>query len=100
MDFLTSKILASDPEEILYALSLFGVERQRAAHPVFRGLLSHPAPEVRQKALEVLSAAGDRSVLPSIEALLKDPDRNVRTEASLYLVAQEPVTPHFLLQTH
>jgi AAA family ATP:ADP antiporter len=97
MDFLTSKILASDPEEILYALSLFGVERQRAAHPVIRGLLSHPAPEVRQKALAVLSAAGDKSVLPSIEALLKDPDRNVRTEAMLYLVYHAHIDPLALL---
>jgi AAA family ATP:ADP antiporter len=97
MDFLTSKILASDPEEILYALSLFGVERQRAAHPVIRGLLRHPAAEVRQKALAVLSAAGDKSVLPSIEALLKDPDRNVRTEAMLYLVYHAHVDPLSLL---
>ena len=97
MDFLTSKILASDPQEILYALGLFGVERQRAAHPVIRGLLSHPAPEVRQKALAVLSAAGDKSVLPSIEALLKDPDRNVRTEAMLYLVYHAHIDPLALL---
>src|SRR6201993_3980018 len=97
MDFLTSKILASNPEEILYALSFFGVERQRAAHPVIRGLLSHPAPEVRQKALAVLSAAGDKSVLPSIEALLKDPDRNVRTEAMLYLVYHAHIDPLALL---
>src|SRR5262249_60232587 len=43
-DLLADKILASDPEEILYALSLFEVERQRAAHPVIRSLLNHPAP--------------------------------------------------------
>ncbi|HXT26723.1 MAG TPA: Npt1/Npt2 family nucleotide transporter [Candidatus Eisenbacteria bacterium] len=96
-DFLTSKILASDPEEILYALSLFEVEQQRASHPVIRGLLSHPAPEVRQKALAVLSAGGDKSVLPSIEALLKDPDRNVRTEAMLYLVYHAHIDPLALL---
>src|SRR5229473_2338754 len=54
MALLASKILASDPEEILYALSLFEGERQRAAHPVIRGLLIHPAPKVRQKAISVL----------------------------------------------
>ena len=96
-NFLTSKILASDPEEILYALSLFGVERQRAAHPVIRGLLSHPAPEVRQKAVALLSAAGDKSVLASIETLLKDPDHNVRTEAMLYLVYHAHIDPLALL---
>jgi AAA family ATP:ADP antiporter len=92
-DFLTSKILASEPEEILYALSLFEIERQRAAHPVIRGLLSHAAPEVRRKAVSVLSTVGDKSVLPSIEVLLKDPDHNVRTEAMLYLVYHAHVDP-------
>ncbi len=96
-DFLAGKILTSDPEEILYALSLFEVERQRAAHPVIRGLLSHPAPKVRQRAISVLSAAGDKSVLPSIEVLLKDPDQSVRTEAMLYLVHHAHVDPLTLL---
>jgi ATP:ADP antiporter, AAA family len=96
-DFLASKILASDPEEILYALGLFEVERQRAAHPVIRGLLNHPASEVRQKAISVLSAVGDKSVLPSIELLLKDPDHRVRTEAMLYLVHHSHVDPLTLL---
>jgi HEAT repeat protein len=96
-DILANKILASDPEEILYALSLFEVERQRAAHPVIRGLLSHPSPEVRQKAISVLSAVGDKSVLASIELLLKDPDHGVRTEAMLYLVYHTHVDPLTLL---
>ncbi len=96
-DLLSSKILVSDPEEILYALSLFEIERQRAVHPVIRGLLSHPAPAVRQKAISVLSAAGDKSVLPSIEPLLKDPDHNVRTEAMLYLVHHTHIDPLTLL---
>jgi len=96
-DILANKILASDPEEILYALSLFEVERQRAAHPVIRGLLSHPSPEVRQKAISVLSAVGDKSVLASIELLLKDPDHGVRTEAMLYLVYHTHVDPLTLI---
>jgi AAA family ATP:ADP antiporter len=96
-DILANKILASDPEEILYALSLFEVERQRAAHPVIRGLLSHPSPEVRQKAISVLSAVDDKSVLASIELLLKDPDHGVRTEAMLYLVYHTHVDPLTLL---
>jgi AAA family ATP:ADP antiporter len=96
-DLLTSKILVSDPGEILYALSLFEVERQRAVHPVIRGLLSHPAPAVRQKAISLLSAAGDKSVLPSIQPLLQDPDHGVRTEAMLYLVHHAHVDPLTLI---
>lgn len=93
VNLLAKRILTSDPEEILYALSLFEVERRRAAHPVIRGLLNHPSPEVRQKAISILSAVGDKSVLPSIEVLLEDPDSGVRTEAMLYLVYHAHVDP-------
>jgi ATP:ADP antiporter, AAA family len=96
-NLLARKILTSDPGEILYALSLFEVERQRAAHPVVRGLLNHPAPEVREKAISILSAVGDKSVRPEIEALLRDPDHSVRTEAMLYLVYHAHVDPLTLL---
>ncbi len=82
-DVLANAMLASDSGEVLYALSLFEVERQRGVHPVVRGLLNHPAPEVRQKAISTLSAAGDKSVRPAVEVLLEDPDHGVRTEAML-----------------
>jgi AAA family ATP:ADP antiporter len=96
-DYLASKLQTSDLNEILYALSLFEVERQRAAHPVIESLLAHPAPQVRQKAISLLSAAGDKSVRPAIESLLKDPDHNVRTEAMLYLIYHAHVDPLALL---
>ena len=96
-DYLASKLQTSDLHEILYALSLFEVERQRAAHPAIESLLAHPAPQVRQKAISLLSAAGDKSVRPAIESLLKDPDHNVRTEAMLYLIYHAHVDPLALL---
>ncbi len=96
-ELLTRKILTSNPDEILYALSLFEVERQRATHPVVRGLLHHPSPAVRQKAVSILAAAADKSVRPSAEALLKDPDPGVRTEAMLFLVHHAHVDPLSLL---
>ncbi len=97
-ELLASSLTASDPKEILYALSLFEVERQRAAHPVIRSLLSHPSPQVRQKAITILSESGDKSVRPDIEPLLKDPDLNVRTEALLYLTHHAHVDPLELMQ--
>jgi ATP:ADP antiporter, AAA family len=97
-DLLAGNLLASDPKEILYALSLFEVERKRAAHPVVRGLLSHPEPEVRRKAISLLSSVGDKSVLPSIEQLLEDTDYGVRSEALLYLVYHAHVDPLTLLE--
>jgi ATP:ADP antiporter, AAA family len=96
-DYLASKLQTSDLNEILYALSLFEVERQRAAHPVIESLLAHPAPQVRQKAISLLSAVGDKSVGPAIQSLLKDPDHNVRTEAMLYLIYHAHVDPLALL---
>jgi len=92
-ELLANTIRNSDAKEILYALSLFEVERERAPHPVIRGLLYHPSAEVRQKAITILSAVGDQSVRPSMEALLRDPDPGVRTEAMLYLVYHAHVDP-------
>ena len=95
---LASNLSASDPKDILYALSLFEVERQRAAHPVIRGLLKHYAPEVRQKAIAILSAAADKTVLPEVQELLKDPEPSVRTEALLYLTHHAHVDPLMLIE--
>jgi len=97
-DLLASKLSTSDPKEILYALSLFELERQRAAHPVVRSLLYHSSPQVRQKAITILAETGDKSVRPEIESLLKDPDLNVRTEALLYLTHHAHVDPLELMQ--
>jgi HEAT repeat protein len=97
-DLLAAKLSTSDPKEILYALSLFEVERQRAAHPVIRSLLYHSSPEIRQRAITILAETGDKSVRPEIESLLKDPDLNVRTEALLYLTHHAHVDPLELMQ--
>jgi ATP:ADP antiporter, AAA family len=97
-ELLASKLSASDPNDILYALSLFEVERQRASHPVIRSLLSHPAAIVRQKAIGILAASGDKTLRPEIEPLLRDPDLNVRTEALLYLSHHAHVDPLELIQ--
>jgi AAA family ATP:ADP antiporter len=92
-ELLAANLSASDPKEILYALSLFEVEGQRAAYPAIRGLLTHLAPEVRQKAIGILSASSDKSVVPDIKRLLKDPELGVRTAALLYMTHHEPIDP-------
>ena len=97
-DLLTTNLSASDPKDILYALSLFEVEQQRAVHPAIRALLSHSAPEVRRKAISILSASGDQTVRPDMERLLRDPDLNVRTEALLYLTHNAHVDPLELIE--
>ena len=97
-EVLATKILASDPKEILYALSLFEVERKRAVHPVVRGLLSHADKDVRQKALALLDASGDKTVMPQVQQLLKDPDLGVRTEAMLYTAHHAHIDPLTMIE--
>ena len=92
-EVLAASLSASDPKDILYALSLFETERQPVTHPAIRDLLGHPAAEVRKKALSILAAAGDRTVLPQVESLLQDPDLDVRTEALLYLTHHAQIDP-------
>jgi len=97
-ELLASNLSVSDSKEILYALSFFEVERARTPHPVIRNLLEHPSGEVRQRALAILSASGDKSILPTVEGMLKDREISVRTEAMLYLVHHAHVDPLLLLQ--
>jgi len=97
-ELLATRLTASDPKDILYALSLFEVERQRAVHPVVRSLLSHPSAEVRRKAIAIVSESGDKTAQPDIERLVRDPDLNVRTEALLYLAHHAHVDPLELMQ--
>ena len=92
-DLLALNLSASDPKEILYALSLFEVGQQIAAHPAVRALLSHSAPEVRQKAVAILSAAGDKGAVPEVQRLLRDPELSVRTEALLFLSHHAHIDP-------
>jgi len=96
-DLLASKLRASDAKEILYALSLFEIERTRTTHPVIPLLLHHPSPEVRRKAICLLSDSADTSVNSQMRDLLADPDAAVRTEAMLFLVHHAHVDPLVLL---
>ncbi len=85
--------LEGHPADILYALSLFEVARADRVHPAIPGLLSHAAPEVRVRAVAMLAQANVRSVVPQVEALLRDPQLEVRTEALLYLTHTTAVDP-------
>ncbi len=92
-DIFAKSFDTTDTNEILYALGLFEVSNELAAHPAMRGLLQHPAAEVRKKALAIFAAAGDKSIRPEVEKLLLDQDFEVRTEAMLYLAHHAHVDP-------
>ena len=92
-EIFASGLKATDPKDVLYALSLFDAEQRKESHPVIRDLLDHPAPEVKQKAIEMLAKVGDKVVVPRIQELLHDPHLGVRTEALLYLAHFSHVDP-------
>jgi AAA family ATP:ADP antiporter len=92
-DVLAGQLSGSDPTEILYALSLFDLGHHQATHPAVRGLVKNPSAAVRQKAVSILAAAGDGSVINDVEHLLHDEDLAVRTEALLYLTRLAHIDP-------
>src|SRR5215208_7173500 len=92
-EILTTQMGSDDPERILYALELFTAGHSGASHPVVRGLLTHPAAEVRARAVAVLNEGDDLSVRADVERLLYDPDLSVRTEALLYIAYHAHIDP-------
>jgi len=91
-EMLAERLVATDPAEILYVLDLFEAEHG-TPHPAVRDLVEHPAPEIRRRALAILTEAGDLTVRPRVEALLDDPDIGTRTEALLYLAYHAGLDP-------
>jgi ATP:ADP antiporter, AAA family len=104
LDSTTKEVLAQALEkggeqQVLYGLSMFEVGREPAWHPALRGLLDHRSAAVRQRALRLLTDAGQREVLPQVEKMLADESVEVRAEALQYLVAHTGKDPLDLLKT-
>ncbi len=90
---LAEKLTSPHAKDVLYGLSLFEMGQRVQSHAAVRKLLTHPAPEVRQKAIEILDEAGDASVRQQVTALLRDEDLAVRTEALRYLTHHDHTDP-------
>lgn len=97
-ELLTERLHDSEPEEILYALSLLDSERGGATHPAVRGLFTHADPDVRQRAVQLLRERHDGTAVSEVDRLLTDPDLGVRTEALLYLAEHAGIDPLTRLQ--
>ncbi|PYV12996.1 MAG: hypothetical protein DMG21_22165, partial [Acidobacteria bacterium] len=102
LDSTTTEVLArgletAGEQQALYGLSLFEIGRQPAWHPALRRLLENSSPAVRQRALRLLSDAGERGLVSQAEKMLGDPSLEVRTEALHYLVAHTGRDPLALL---
>lgn len=83
IEALRVKLRSLDPAEVRAALTLVETRRLSTWYPAVRDLLTHEDAAVRRRALAILRATGDRSVLPRAAAMLRDPDLGVRTEALL-----------------
>jgi AAA family ATP:ADP antiporter len=92
-ELMADHLQATDPQEIVYALGLLEMGRRQATHPAVRGLLEHPSPSVRQRAIALLGRAGDTTVEARVHELLRDPHLEVRTEALLYLALHTHLDP-------
>jgi AAA family ATP:ADP antiporter len=102
LDATTTQVLAQalqrpEEQQVLYGLNLFDMGREASWHPALRGLLEHPSPVVRQRALRLLGDAGDRKILPQVERMLGDESVEVRTEALNYLVTHTGCDPLSLI---
>jgi ATP/ADP translocase/HEAT repeat protein len=93
IEIVGRRLASPDTADVLYALGVFEAEHARVVHPAMQTLLAHPAPEIRQRALRLLGAAGDVSAVPHAERLISDPHVEVRTEALLYLTQHAQIDP-------
>ena len=92
-NIFAEKLNSPDPNEVIYALSLFEMGQQLRAHTAVRKLLNHPSAHVRNKVISILNTAGDLSVTDRIGDMLHDNDLDVRTEALRYLSRHGEMDP-------
>jgi AAA family ATP:ADP antiporter len=95
---VASRLASEDASEVRTALESLEAQRLDGLAEAVRGLMAHSDPDVRRRALALLSAAGDKTIGATATALLKDPDIAVRTEALLYVTREMGADPLRLLQ--
>ncbi|MBI1874962.1 MAG: hypothetical protein HYS05_13890 [Acidobacteria bacterium] len=88
---LNGELATQSEEEVLAALDTFAARLAGRSHPTLHALLRHSSPRVRQRTLVMLTDARDEAPRHAVEALLRDPDLIVRTEALLYLTHLAPL---------
>ncbi len=93
-----SQKLRGSPTEIIYALSFFETWPADGVQIAVADLLKHESPDVRVRALTLLSQAGVQTVMGDVERLLRDPHLEVRTEALLYLTRHSNVDPLAIIE--
>jgi len=87
------KLNSSDPNEVMYALTLFEMGQQVRVHSAVRNLLNHPSAHIRRKAISILNTAADITVRDQVAGLIRDNDLEVRTEALRYVSQHDDMDP-------
>ncbi len=95
---VAARLGSDDVPEVRTELESLESQRLDGLEEAVRALLVHKDPDVRRRALSLLSAAGDRTIGTQATALLKDPDIAVRTEALLYVTRHLGADPLRLLE--
>ena len=90
---LADKLESADAADVKFALDLLETQELSGLERPVRQLLSHEDPDIRRRALAMLSAARDTSISRTATELLRDPDLGVRTEALLYVTREMRVDP-------
>jgi ATP:ADP antiporter, AAA family len=90
---LAEKLAAANAADVKYALDLLETQPLSGLERPVRKLLSHADPDIRRRALAMLSAARDTSISRTATELLRDSDIGVRTEALLYVTREMRVDP-------
>jgi ATP:ADP antiporter, AAA family len=90
---VASGLAAADPADVREALELLEMQQARQWQSSVRLLLKHPEPDIRRRALAILSNAGDPSIAGQATEMLRDADIGVRTEALLYVTREMGVDP-------
>lgn len=81
IEVLNKALESEDEHEVLYALDLLETATRVERMPRLERLVRHPSPAVRVRALSMLLAAHEPSVLPEAIRLLNDESIEVRMEA-------------------
>ncbi|HVQ64837.1 MAG TPA: Npt1/Npt2 family nucleotide transporter [Terriglobia bacterium] len=92
-NILMTKLRSTESVDILHALNLYEMGQHQQVLGAVKGLLDHPAPSIRAKAISVLRESADTSAHAMILKLLHDDNLEVRTEALSYLSVHDHIDP-------
>jgi AAA family ATP:ADP antiporter len=90
VELLIPALASDNPREVAYGLDLVGTARAGPIREAVAGCLSHPRPEIRRRALQVLGPVREVLDADGRPRLIDDPDPDVRATALTGWLEIEP----------